>query len=190
MSPSQTVPDDNQQWDLDSLCAQAGAILRGTDNQSDGRVRALPDARTVRYYTTIGLVDRPTLQGRTGLYGTRHLLQVVATKRLQADGASLAEVQSRLMGLDDDELRAIAELPTTLPEVPAERRNFWAVVPEDTVDEIAADQITGLDLADDVILLLRDHALTPLDHDELRAAAAPLLAWLDTKRRNRDGSSS
>jgi hypothetical protein len=31
------------------------------------------------------------MQGRTALYGPRHLLQVVAVKRRQAQGRSLAE---------------------------------------------------------------------------------------------------
>ena len=47
------------------------------------RVRELPDRRTVRYYATLGLLDRPTIQGRTAFYGRRHLLQL-ATARVES----------------------------------------------------------------------------------------------------------
>ena len=68
--------------------------------QASGRVRDVPDRRTIRYYTTLGLIDRPAaMRGRTALYGLRHLLQLAAIKRLQAHGLSLAEVQQRLVGL-------------------------------------------------------------------------------------------
>ena len=53
----------------------------------NGQIRALPNARALRYYTSLGLIDRPALmRGRTALYGRRHLLQVVAIKRLQESG--------------------------------------------------------------------------------------------------------
>jgi len=73
----------------------------------DGRVAPLPDARTVRYYATLGLVDRPRIEGRTARYGPRHLLQLLAVKALQAQGAPLAEVQARLFGRTDAELRSL-----------------------------------------------------------------------------------
>jgi DNA-binding transcriptional MerR regulator len=72
----------------------------------NGQVRDRPDTRTIRYYGTLGLVDRPAeMSGRTALYSDRHLLQVVAVKALQARGASLAEVQRRLVGASAEELR-------------------------------------------------------------------------------------
>ena len=69
----------------------------------------MPDLRTIRYYTTLGLLDRPAaMRGRTALYGPRHLLQLVAIKRLQARGLSLAAVQERVVGLSDAALRRLA----------------------------------------------------------------------------------
>ena len=56
-----------------------------TPGRPAARVRAVPDRRAIRWYTTIGLIDRPVAhRGRTALYGPRHLLQLVAVKRLQA----------------------------------------------------------------------------------------------------------
>jgi DNA-binding transcriptional MerR regulator len=71
----------------------------------------------VRWYVTIGLVDRPAaMQGRTALYGTRHLLQIVAVKRRQAQGRSLAEIQVELAGATDETLRRVAIVPDELIE--------------------------------------------------------------------------
>ena len=73
-----------------------------------GRVRDVPDLRTIRYYTTLGLLDRPAaMRGRTALYGSRHLLQLAAIKRLQARGLSLAAVQERVVGISDASLRRL-----------------------------------------------------------------------------------
>jgi DNA-binding transcriptional MerR regulator len=75
----------------------------------DGRVREVPDLRTIRYYTTLGLLDRPAeMRGRTALYGRRHVLQLLAIKRLQGHGESLAAIQRRLLGLPDAELEKLA----------------------------------------------------------------------------------
>jgi len=72
--------------------------------QADGRVTAAPDARMVRYYGTLGLVDRPVIVEREARYGRRHLLQLVAVKALQARGLPLADVQARLYGCSNSEL--------------------------------------------------------------------------------------
>lgn len=76
---------------------------------ADARVSAAPDARTVRYYTTLGLLDRPRIEGRQARYGERHLLQLLAIKALQALDLPLAEIQQRLYGRSDAELKALVE---------------------------------------------------------------------------------
>jgi DNA-binding transcriptional MerR regulator len=79
---------------------------------TNGQVRDVPDARTIRWYQTVGLVDRPSsFEGRTALYGSRHLLQIVAIKRLQGDGLKLKDVQARLLAKDDAALAGIALVP-------------------------------------------------------------------------------
>lgn len=122
------------EWTLNQLVAQVAAVLDGHAGPGgDRRVRQVPDRRAVRWYTTIGLLDRPEVRGRTGWYGERHLLQLVAIKRLQAAGRSLAEIQADLAGAPDDTLRQIADLPdhqTRPPVVSASRAGragrFWA----------------------------------------------------------------
>src|ERR1700722_789699 len=90
-------------WTIDALGeAVTAALADGYDGPPNGRVRDVPDRRTIRYYTTLGLLDRPAeMKGRTALYGRRHLLQLVAIKQLQARGRSLAEVQQALLGQPD-----------------------------------------------------------------------------------------
>src|SRR5580700_7840241 len=88
-------------WTLDELCDRVErALAVDYAGQASGRVRDVPDRRTIRYYMTLGLIDRPAeMRGRTALYGRRHLLQLVAIKRLQARGLSLSELQQQLLGL-------------------------------------------------------------------------------------------
>src|SRR5271157_5619802 len=97
-------------WTIHQLCTEVERVLAvDYAGSSNGRVRDVPDLRTVRYYTTAGLLDRPAeMRGRTALYGQRHLLQLVAIKQLQARGLSLSQVQQRMAGATDAMLRRLA----------------------------------------------------------------------------------
>jgi DNA-binding transcriptional MerR regulator len=97
-------------FDLAGLCAAAAELL-GSVGPEDQRVRALPDARTVRYYQSIGVVDRPDREGREAVYHWRHLLQVVAVKRLQVRGEPLARIQAALVGVSTEALEAALDMP-------------------------------------------------------------------------------
>jgi len=100
-------------WTIDELSARvAEALSVGYEGVRSSRVRDVPDLRTIRYYTTLGLLDRPAaMRGRTALYGSRHLLQLVAIKHLQAQGLSLAAIQERVLGVSDAVLRRIVGPP-------------------------------------------------------------------------------
>lgn len=87
-----------------SLALRARGLIGA---QADARVSAAPDARTVRYYTTLGLLDRPRIEDRKAVYGKRHALQLVAVKALQAADLPLAEIQQRLYGRSDRELESL-----------------------------------------------------------------------------------
>jgi len=95
---------------LDALAEEVGRVLgeRGLlEAQGDRRVSGAPDGRTVRYYTTLGLLDPPAIHGRQARYGRRHVLQLAAIKALQASRLSLAEIQDRLYGRSEAELMAV-----------------------------------------------------------------------------------
>ncbi|MEV0820273.1 helix-turn-helix domain-containing protein [Nonomuraea rubra] len=99
-------------WTIGELAEHAARALRaGAPSPPNGRVRDVPGERLIRWYTTIGLVDPPlTRRGRVARYGRRHLLQLVAVKRLQAAGRSIAEIQAALTGATDRMLEAAAHL--------------------------------------------------------------------------------
>lgn len=99
----------NEAWTLAELVQRAARELAAADVRApNGRVTEVPDARMIRWYTTTGLVDRPVMRGRVATYGERHLLQLVAVKRLQARGLTLAEIQQRLAGAPEAALRSAA----------------------------------------------------------------------------------
>jgi DNA-binding transcriptional MerR regulator len=160
----------------------------------NGRVRPVPDPRTIRYYTTLGLLDRPAfLRGRVAHYGERHLLQLVAIKRLQADGLTLDQVQARLAALPDPKLRELAKLPAlddappvAAPAAPPARDGFWRDVPEPAAShpqpEHAPPTLVGVPLAEGATLLLPStRPLTPEDVQALRRAAVALLDELESR---------
>ena len=123
-------------WRMDELVDRVRQALAAEyPGAPNGRVRDVPDRRAIRWYTTTGLVDRPAgMRGRTALYGPRHLLQLVAVKRRQAQGHSLAAIQAELAGASDAELAIAARVPERLLTVdddaaPADgpvRSRFWA----------------------------------------------------------------
>lgn len=157
-------------WTLDELVAEVAARLGESGvEQGSNRVRDVPDRRTVRYYTTLGLVDGPDERsGKVGLYGERQLLQLLAIKRLQAHGETLATIQARLLGLSTQRLRAIAE---AAPEARRGREVPAAAPPVGVMQ--------GVSIGDSVIVMLQGkRALTREDLEAIEAASAPLLRVL------------
>ncbi|MGE3804039.1 MAG: MerR family transcriptional regulator [Gemmataceae bacterium] len=190
---------DFDRWTIDDLHERVRqALAIDYDGAGNGRVRDVPDVRSIRYYTTLGLLDRAAeMKGRTALYSRRHLLQLVAIKRLQAQGLSLGVIQERLLGLSDAKLAQMARLPDNfdLPPpmleavaVPPRDERFWTAAP------VAADENENLPPASPValqgvpldetttLLLAADRPLERDDIEAIRAAAAPLLHLLHTRR--------
>lgn len=111
----------SETWTIGELAARAATALTADGAaQVSGRVRDLPNERLIRWYTTIGLVDPPLgRRGRNALYGPRHLLQLVAVKRRQAAGHSIAEIQMELAAAPDETLARLADLPSVGTTAPA-----------------------------------------------------------------------
>ncbi|ACZ00042.1 putative transcriptional regulator, MerR family [Thermomonospora curvata DSM 43183] len=175
-------------WTITELAAAAAAALGEEPARVNRRVRDLPNERLIRWYTTIGLVDPPSgRRGRTALYGERHLLQLVAVKRLQAAGRSIAEIQAELAGAPNAALREIARLPSPpdapTPRKPAPGRRFWtqaAAAPQQAPNAPAAQPVAmpAVRLAPGVTLLLETAELGPADLAAIGRAAEPLLREL------------
>jgi hypothetical protein len=179
----------DEQWTLGELVEEAAARIAALPAPKNGQVRPVPDDRTIRYYGTLGLLDRPlAMRGRTALYGRRHLAQVVAIKRLQSTGRSLAEIQELWSTMDDVSLSRMSGVAIAA-SAPAARTEFWKRAPETMpvvvplpptfVPPPAADSVElriqlapGLSLS---IAVPDGISLSPADVRALRAAAAPLI---------------
>jgi DNA-binding transcriptional MerR regulator len=119
---------DEPMLTLDELSEEVGQLLNRyalLGAQQDNRVSPVPDARTIRYYTTLGLIDRPTISGRQAHYTKRHVLQILSIKALQAINLPLSEIQTRLYGRSDAELESLL---TSLSE-------FWKQKTQDAKPE-------------------------------------------------------
>jgi len=104
------VVQGHDAFTLEELLAEVGKLATSLGLlgiQKDNRVSDLPDVRTVRYYTSLGLVDRPQIVGRQGIYGRRQILQLLSIKALQTLSLPLQEIQARLYGLSDSELEGL-----------------------------------------------------------------------------------
>jgi hypothetical protein len=179
---------------IDELVRRVGhALVRAGVRQTNGQVSEAPTERTLRYYRTRGLLDPPVgHRGRVALYASRHVLQVLAIKHLQAAEVPLHEIQQRLVGRADAELAEIAGIePSTAergerPAGTADRREFWADRPAAPAPgDVAAPlrpRIAGLQLPAGVRLTFpttRD--LTEADLSALMAAAGEVLACLQER---------
>jgi DNA-binding transcriptional MerR regulator len=184
-------------WTLGELVAEVGKALESLPPPKNGQIRAVPDERTIRYYATLGLLDRPLeMRGRTALYGRRHVAQVAAIKRMQAAGRSLSEIQALWPSLDDAtlaRLTGIAVDPAPRAgggelKAKAARLEFWkrtpmpstpspAQAPTPQPVELRIELAANLSL---VVAIAADRhlSLQPSDLRALRWAAAPLVAEL------------
>lgn len=80
--------------------------------------------RTVRFYLSQGLLPSPGATGPGVKYGEEHLDRLRLIRRLQREHLPLAEIRSRLSGLDGDEVARAVQL--------ADEPGTEAVDPADT----------------------------------------------------------
>jgi len=72
--------------------------------------------RLLRHYVSMGVVDKPTREGRDALYGFRHLVQFVAARRLLAEGFPLAKIAKYTGTVPTDALTSYLEKPDRTSE--------------------------------------------------------------------------
>ena len=79
--------------------------------------RSRPTERTIRFYVARGLVSPPEGRGTAATYGYRHLLQVLAVKLRQMEGATLEAIVREMGGVTGDtvERRVASTLGPRLP---------------------------------------------------------------------------
>lgn len=90
-------------WSLDEFAHVVNQWLPRClpEERANTRVREDVNPRLIRQYTTSGLVDAPLKEGREARYTYRHLLQLLVTRRLLADGYATAVIHKLVAGQDD-----------------------------------------------------------------------------------------
>jgi DNA-binding transcriptional MerR regulator len=137
--------------------AAARAVQASGAVPDNRQAKAVPAARMIRYYTARGLLPRPGTRGRALVYGRRHLLQLVAIKRLQGQGMALDEIAERLEAISDSDLEDLAAIasdaiPADLGEVDPTRPGepsrtagrFWEATPAGVDPVTAASEVGQL----------------------------------------------
>lgn len=106
---------------LEELADAANELLDGLlpRAMSDSRVKAEVNPRLIRHYVSEEMLDPALREGRRAVYTVDHLLQLLALRRLLADGYSSGLIGPSLRDRGRDELRAIAEGREVAAEVQA-----------------------------------------------------------------------
>jgi DNA-binding transcriptional MerR regulator len=82
--------------------------------QVRGTVTSIPDERTIRYYLAEGLIQpADERQGTASVFEYRHLLQLVAVKKLQAEHLPIRKIRELVAGKSDQELEPLLGIGTT-----------------------------------------------------------------------------
>ena len=90
-------------WGLRDLAALATAILDASGIVPiNAASRAQPSERTIRFYVARGLVSPPEGRGTAAVYTYKHLLQVLAIKLRQMEGATLDTIVKEASALTGD----------------------------------------------------------------------------------------
>ena len=76
--------------------------------------------RTIRYYISQGLLAAPTGSGQAARYGEGHLARLRLIRRLQREHLPLAEIRARLVGLSDEDVRALVADESEAPRAPTD----------------------------------------------------------------------
>jgi DNA-binding transcriptional MerR regulator len=195
-------------WSLRDLAALTAGILDACGIRPINAAASLhPTERTIRFYVTRNLVTAPEGRGTAAVYSYRHLLEVLAVKLRQMEGATLATITTELTAVTGDVLeRRIAAalgprlpLPASLPifgkgEQPRGRAGHvlgtWAAASDETSARSDTSTWRRVPVTEGVELHVRDdHALA--DRDDLRdqAAEAVRLALGRVLSAGRGGSS-
>lgn len=101
-----------QDWvgGIDEFVMEANVWLsRLLPEDRAGRPKDEVNARLVRHYTTSGLVPAPRREGREARYDRRHLLHLLALRRLMADGLSGKALFGALSGRSEADLEQLAQ---------------------------------------------------------------------------------
>jgi DNA-binding transcriptional MerR regulator len=76
--------------------------------QKRGTVSLVPDERTIRYYLGEGLIQpADEKQGTSSVFSYKHLLQLVAVKKLQAEHLPIRKIRELVTDKDEQQLESL-----------------------------------------------------------------------------------
>jgi DNA-binding transcriptional MerR regulator len=102
-------------WNIRDLSTIAGGILSSSGiTPINAAAQSHPSDRTIRFYVTRKLMASPDGRGTAATYSYRHLLQLLAIKLRQMEGATLVTIERELAESPGDvlEKRVAASLGT------------------------------------------------------------------------------
>lgn len=101
------------EFTVDKLVEYAARLIPlFVPKQGRYKVRDYPDVRTVRFYTTRGLMDKPDrYNGQQAAYSFKHLLQLIAIKYLQFQYLPIKKISEMINGLSQEELLKLINHP-------------------------------------------------------------------------------
>ena len=177
------MSNGQQIWKLDELAEKSREFL---DQEGESnRIQWKPNGRQIRYYTTLGLLDKPFGgRGQGATYGPKHLLQLIAIKRLQHQGLKLDKIQPVLAGRSTEKLAELLgyssewleqlEAETEAAEPTRRETEFWSVIPEPPQRHTPVSQFYHFDLAPGATLMASISSIEHLDDNKKQELAGEL----------------
>jgi DNA-binding transcriptional MerR regulator len=108
-------------WNIRDLSTIAGGILEASGvTPINAAAQSRPSDRTVRFYVTRHLMSAPDGRGTAATYGYRHLLQLLAIKLRQMEGATLASIERELADSPGDVLEKRVAAALGMVPLPAD----------------------------------------------------------------------
>lgn len=105
-------------WNIRDLAALSAGILDASGvTPINAAAQSRPSDRTIRFYVTRHLMSAPDGRGTAATYGYRHLLQLLAIKLRQMEGATLTAIARDLGEATGDVLEK--RIATVLGHIPA-----------------------------------------------------------------------
>lgn len=105
-------------WNIRDLSTIAGGILESSGvTPINAAAQSHPSDRTIRFYVTRHLMSAPDGRGTAATYSYRHLLQLLAIKLRQMEGATLTTIERELGEQPGDVLeKRVAATLGTIPQ--------------------------------------------------------------------------
>ena len=105
-------------WNIRDLSTIAGGILEVSGvTPINAAAQSHPSDRTIRFYVTRHLMSAPDGRGTAATYSYRHLLQLLAIKLRQMEGATLTTIERELGEQAGDVLeKRVAATLGTIPQ--------------------------------------------------------------------------